>query len=64
MNFSVEALLALMTAVPSDHFVNMSIAKYNHSYPPTALGKGPKTLSPQTVKGHDRGMVLSACAGW
>jgi hypothetical protein len=41
----------------SGHFVNLSLVTNKNSKPPVAGGKGPKILSPQTMKGHDKGIV-------
>ena len=41
----------------TSHFVNLSIATYKYSKPPTTWGKGPSISSPQTENGQERGIV-------
>ena len=56
-NLTVDYAVTFITASTSGHFVNLSIATYKYSKPPTARGKGPNMSSPQTEKGQERGMV-------
>ena len=56
-NLTAHCAVTFVTASTSDHFVNLSIATYKYSKPPTARGKGPSMSSPQTEKGQERGMV-------
>ena len=50
-NLTADWVVTFLTASTSGHFVNLSIATYKYSKPPTALGKGPSMSSPQTEKG-------------
>ena len=59
-NLMVDCAVTFLTASTSGHFVNLSIATYKYSKPPTAQGKGPNMLSPQTEKGQERGIVCRA----
>ena len=56
-NLTADCAVTFHTASTSGHFVNLSIATYKYSKPPTAWGKGPNMLSPQTEKGQERGIV-------
>ena len=56
-NLTAYYVVTFLTASTSGHFVNLSIATYKYSKPPTARGKGPSMSSPQTEKGQERGMV-------
>ena len=56
-NLTADWAVTFLTASTSGHFVNLSIATYKYSKPPTAHGKGPSMSSPQTEKGQERGMV-------
>ena len=56
-NLTANCVVTFLTASTSGHFVNLSIATYKYSRPPTARGKGPSMSSPQTKKGQERGMV-------
>ena len=47
----VDYAVTFLTAFTYDHFVNLSIATYKYSKPPTARGKGPSMSSPQTENG-------------
>ena len=53
----VDCTVAFLTASTSGHFVNLSIATYKYSKPPTARGKGPSMSSAQTENGQERGIV-------
>src|SRR4051812_6919447 len=52
--------VTFLTGSTSGHFVNLSIATYKYSKPPTARGKGPRMSSPQTENGQDKGIVWRA----
>ena len=56
-NLMADCAVTFLTSSTSGHFVNLSIATYKYSKPPTARGKGPSMSSPQTEKGQERGMV-------
>ena len=56
-NLTANYAVTFLTASTSGHFVNLSIATYKYSKPPTTRGKGPSMSSPQTEKGQERGMV-------
>ena len=56
-NLTADYAVTFLTGSTSGHFVNLSIATYKYSKPPTALGKGPSMSSPQTEKGQERGIV-------
>ena len=56
-NLTADCVVTFLTASTYGHFVNLSIATYKYSKPPTARGKGPSMSSPQTDKGQERGMV-------
>ena len=56
-NLMADCAVTFLTASTSVYFVNLSIATYKYSKPPTAWGKGPSMSSPQTEKGQERGMV-------
>ena len=56
-NLTADCAVTFLTASTSGHFVNLSIATYKYSKPPTARGKGPSMLSPQTENGQERGIV-------
>ena len=56
-NLTADYAVTFLTASTSGHFVNLLIATYKYSKPPTARGKGPSKSSPQTEKGQERGMV-------
>ena len=56
-NLMANYAVTFLTASTSGHFVNLSIATYNYSKPPTAWGKGPSISSPQTENGQERGIV-------
>ena len=59
-NLTAHCAVTFLTGCTSGHFVNLSIATYKYSKPPTARGKGPRISSPQTEKGHDKGIVWRA----
>src|SRR3990170_1082324 len=56
-NLMADCAVTFLTSSTSGHFVNLSIATYKYSKPPTARGKGPSMLSPQTKNGQERGIV-------
>ena len=56
-NFTADCAVTFLTASTSGHFVNLSIATYKYSKPPTARGKGPSMSRPQTENGQERGIV-------
>ena len=56
-NLTVDYAITFLTGSTSGHFVNLSIAMYKYSKPPTARGKGPSISSPQTKNGQERGIV-------
>ena len=56
-NLTADCAVTFLTASTSGHFVNLSIAMYKYSKPPTARGKGPRMSSPQTENGQERGIV-------
>ena len=45
-NLMAHCDVTFLTASTSGHFVNLSIAMYKYSKPPTARGKGPNMSSP------------------
>ena len=59
-NMTVDCAVTFLTGSPSGRFVNLSIATYKYSKPPTARGKGPRISSPQTENGQDKGIVWRA----
>ena len=56
-NLTADCAVTFLTGSTSGHFVNLSIATYKNSKPPTAQGKGPRMSSPQTENGQERGIV-------
>ena len=56
-NLTADYALTFLTGSTSGHFVNLSIATYKYSKPPTTRVKGPSMLSPQTENGLERGIV-------
>ena len=56
-NLTADCAVTFLTGSTSGHFVNLSIATYKYSKPPTARGKGPSMSSPQTENGQERGIV-------
>ena len=56
-NLTADYAVTFLTGSTSGHFVNLSIATYKYSKPPTARGKGPRMSSPQTEKGQERRIV-------
>ena len=56
-NLMDDYAVTFHTASTSSHFVNLSIATYKYSKPPTARGKWPSMSSPQTENGQERGIV-------
>ena len=56
-NLTSDCAVTFLTASTSGHFMNLSIATYKYSKPPTAWGKGPSISSPQTENGQERGIV-------
>ena len=56
-NLTANYAVTFLTGCTSGHFVNLSIAMYKYSKPPTARGKGPRMSSPQTENGQDKGIV-------
>ena len=56
-NLTTDCAVTYLTASTSGHFVNLSMATYKYSKPPTARGKGPSMSSPQTENGQERGIV-------
>ena len=56
-NLMAYCAVTFLTASTFGHFVNLLIATYKYSKPPTARGKGPNMSSPQTEKGQERGVV-------
>ena len=59
-NLTADYAVTFLTGSTSGHFVNLSIATYKYSKPPTSRGKGPRISSPQTKNGQDKGMVWRA----
>ena len=59
-NLTADCAVTFLTASTSGHFVNLSIATYKYSKPPTARGKGPRMSRPQTENGQDKGIVWRA----
>ena len=59
-NLTADCAVTFLTGSTSGHFVNLSIATYKYSKPPTARGKGPRISSPQTKNGQDKGIVWRA----
>src|SRR6187399_1929509 len=47
-NLTADWAVTFLTASTSGHFVNLSIATYKYSKPPTARGKGPICRAPRT----------------
>ena len=56
-NLTADCAVTFLTGSTSGHFVNLSIATYKYSKPPTARGKGPSISSPQAENGQERGIV-------
>ena len=56
-NLTADYAVTFLTGSTSGHFVNLSIATYKYSKPPTARGNGPSMSSPQTENGQERGIV-------
>ena len=56
-NLTDDCVVTFLTGSTSDHFVNLSIAMYKYSKPPTARGKGPRMSSPHNKNGQERGIV-------
>ena len=59
-NLTADYAVTFLTGSTSSHFVNLSIATYKYSKPPTLRGKGPRISSPQTENGQDKGIVWRA----
>ena len=59
-NLMADCAVTFLTTSTSGHFVNLSIATYKYSKPPTARGRGPNISSPQTENGQDKGIVWRA----
>ena len=59
-NLTADYAVTFLTGSTSGHFVNLSMATYKNSKPPTARGKGPRMSSPQTENGQDKGIVWRA----
>ena len=59
-NLTADCAVTFLIGCTSGHFVNLSIAMYKYSKPPTARGKGPRISSPQTENGQDKGIVWRA----
>ena len=59
-NLTADCAITFLTAFTSGHFLNLSIATYKYSKPPTARGQGPRMSSPQTENGQDKGIVWRA----
>ena len=59
-NLTTDCAITFLTGYSSGHFVNLSIATYKYSKPPTAQGKRPRISSPQTENGQDKGIVWRA----
>ena len=59
-NLTADCAVTFLTGSTSGHFVNLSMATYKNSKPPTARGKGPRMSSPQTENGQDKGIVSRA----
>ena len=56
-NLTADCAITFLTGSTSGHFVNLSIATYKYSKPPTTWGKGPRMSSLQTENGQERGIV-------
>ena len=56
-NLTADYAVTFLTASTFVHFVNLSIATYKYSKPPTTRGKGTSMSSPQTENGQERGIV-------
>ena len=56
-NWTADCVVTFLTASTSGHFVNLLIATYKYSKPPTAREKGPSMSSPETENGQERGIV-------
>ena len=56
-NLTADCVVTFLTGSTSGHFVNLSIATYKYSKPPTARGKGLSMWTPQIEKGQERGIV-------
>ena len=50
-NLTADCAVTFLTGSTSGHFVNLTIATYKYSKPPTGRGKGPSMSSPQTENG-------------
>ena len=55
-NLMTDYDVTFLTGSTSGHFVNLSIATYKYSKPPTVRGKGPRMSSPQTENSQERGI--------
>ena len=49
-NLTADCAVTFLTGSTSGHFVNLSIATYKYSKPPTARGKGAKDIKPPDQK--------------
>jgi len=56
-NLTADYAVTFLAASTSGHFVNLLIATYKYSKPPTTQGKGPSMSSPQIENGQERGIV-------
>ena len=59
-NLTADCAVTFLTGSTYGPFVNLLIATYKYSKPPTARGKGPRISSPQTENGQDKGIVWRA----
>ena len=59
-NLTADCAVTFLTGSTFGHFVNLSIATYKNSKPPTARGKGPRMSIPKTENGQDKGIVWRA----
>ena len=55
-NLTADYDVTFLTASTYGHFVNLSIATYKYSKPPTARGKGPSMSTPRPRKARREGL--------
>src|SRR4051812_24624894 len=55
-NLIADWAITFLTGSTSDHFVNLSMATYKYSKPPTARGKGPRISTPRPKKARTKGL--------
>src|SRR4051812_25686909 len=67
-NLIADWAVTFLTGSTSGHFVNLSIATYKYSKPPTARGKGPRYRAPRPrrarIKGSSGELELFGVSAW